>query len=149
MKGILKINDKNEWVVSSDKENVFLLNTAELLIHYKHTLWLKLFGREGLEVEFYISYESGQPVIIFGKEESVSMYCPVCSGCGEEGCCSPMMCQQDPNGSYCLTYLKDLKFAYNVYEKLLQKLESSQEKYQELLDFIDETTDKVYDKIYK
>lgn len=41
-----------------------------------------------------------------------SPYCPVCSGCGEDGCCSAMNCKQDPNGHYCETYLKDLKFGY-------------------------------------
>ena len=46
------------------------------------------------------------------ETSSYDPYCPVCSACGEEGCCSPMSCQQHPQGSYCKSYLNDLKFAY-------------------------------------
>jgi len=37
-----------------------------------------------------------------------SPYCSACGGCGEEGCCSPLMCKQSDNGDYCSTYLDDL-----------------------------------------
>ena len=43
-------------------------------------------------------------------------YCPICSGCGEEGCCTPLNCSQDINGSYCLLNLKHLKFGYKMYD---------------------------------
>jgi hypothetical protein len=49
------------------------------------------------------------------KEEQLqSPYCQICSGCGEEGCCSPLVCQQHPNGDYCGRYLDDLKFGYHM-----------------------------------
>jgi hypothetical protein len=61
-------------------------------------------------------------------ETDYSPYCPMCGGCGEEGCCSPLMCSQDPCGDYCKSYLQDLKFGYamhrwfanNLYDKLSQ-----------------------------
>lgn len=77
-------------------------------------------------------------------EENYSPYCPVCSGCGEEGCCSPLMCKQSPEGKYCESYLKDLKFGYKMYEHLMG-LVGDDEKYKEQ---IDELWDKTYDRIY-
>ena len=77
-------------------------------------------------------------------EENYSPYCPVCSGCGEEGCCSPLMCKQSPEGKYCESYLKDLKFGYKTYEHLME-LVGDDEKYKEQ---IDELWDKTYDRIY-
>lgn len=49
-------------------------------------------------------------------------YCDVCSGCGEEGCCSPMMCDMSPDGSYCNTYLRDLKYTYDTYHKVMDSI---------------------------
>lgn len=46
--------------------------------------------------------------------DNESPYCPVCDACGEEGCCSATACEQHPDGSYCATYLKDLKFGYRM-----------------------------------
>lgn len=43
-------------------------------------------------------------------------YCKICSGCGEDGCCSAMMCEQSKDGAYCESYLLDLKFAYLMYK---------------------------------
>ncbi len=34
------------------------------------------------------------------KTENYSPYCPICDSCGVEGCCSPMSCQQHPDGDY-------------------------------------------------
>lgn len=73
-----------------------------------------------------------------------SHYCHVCSGCGEEGCCSPLMCKQSPEGNYCESYLKDLKFGYKMYEHLME-LVGDDEKYKKQ---IDELWDKTYDRIY-
>lgn len=49
-------------------------------------------------------------------EEQYSPYCPVCSACGEEGCCSATACVQHPDGHYCDSYLRDLKFGYVLSE---------------------------------
>jgi hypothetical protein len=79
--------------------------------------------------------------------EEYSPYCPICNACGVEGCCSPMACQQYPNGSYCQTYLQDLKHAYlmntwwyeNVYDTLSPELKEQ----------CDAEFDKAYDHCYK
>ncbi len=47
-------------------------------------------------------------------ENKYDPYCPVCSGCGEDGCCPALMCEQSPDGHYCESYLKDLQFAYKT-----------------------------------
>ena len=62
--------------------------------------------------------------------EDYSPYCPICDGCGEDGCCSAVRCQQHPDGDYCQKYLQDLKHAYlmndwwykNVYDTLSPEL---------------------------
>jgi hypothetical protein len=41
-------------------------------------------------------------------------YCPICQACGEEGCCSPLMCHQDKDGRFCSSYLRDLQFSYKM-----------------------------------
>ena len=56
------------------------------------------------------------------EQEEYSPYCPVCTACGEEGCCSPMGCSQDPNGDYCKGYLKDLKHGYAMNEWVQKNL---------------------------
>jgi|688.fasta_scaffold48613_15 hypothetical protein len=71
-------------------------------------------------------------------------YCPICSGCGEEGCCTPLNCSQDINGSYCLLNLKHLKFGYKMYDEI-SKLIGDDPKYKEQIEII---FNKVYDKIY-
>jgi len=83
---------------------------------------------------------------IKGFNLSESPYCKVCSACGEEGCCSPMVCKQSPDGDYCQTYLKDLKFKYkvmvwfedNIYHKMPKELQAE----------YDLTWDKMWDEIY-
>ena len=65
------------------------------------------------------------------EEEIYSPYCPICSGCGEEGCCSPLICKQSSDGSYCESYLNDLKFGYLMYDSifdLIPKDDNTQEK---------------------
>ncbi len=78
-----------------------------------------------------------------------SPYCPICEGCGEEGCCSPLLCKQDPNGSYCQSYLNDLKFGYKMYNKIMELLEKDDEKNQEIIESIKNIFDITYDEIYK
>jgi hypothetical protein len=77
--------------------------------------------------------------------DDYSPYCPVCSACGEDGCCSAMSCKQDPAGHYCKTYLRDLKFGYMMYKELMKLLDGD-EKYEKQ---IDELRDKTYDNIYR
>jgi hypothetical protein len=74
-----------------------------------------------------------------------SPYCPECGSCGEDGCCSAISCKQSPNGDYCETYLKDLRFGYMMY-KDLYKLICEDPKYKDELDKI---WDENYDIIHK
>jgi len=79
--------------------------------------------------------------------DSESPYCPVCDACGEDGCCSAINCEQDPNGHYCGTYLKDLKFSYrmdkwvadNLYHKMPKELQAE----------YDLAWDKIWDETYE
>lgn len=70
------------------------------------------------------------------EEKYESPYCPVCTGCGEEGCCSPIHCEQSSDGSYCKTYLRDLKFGYQMYKDIFNLIPK------------DEETQKKFDKIW-
>jgi len=79
--------------------------------------------------------------------DNFSPYCPICEGCGEDGCCSPFSCKQHPEGSYCKTYLKDLKFGYLLSKELFNLISDSNNP--ELIKSMDEIYDNVYDKIYK
>ncbi len=53
-----------------------------------------------------------------GLEDDDTVYCPICEGCGEDGCCSATCCQQSPLGHYCKTYLRDLKFGYQMHKDM-------------------------------
>ena len=76
---------------------------------------------------------------------SYSPYCQVCSGCGEEGCCSPLMCKMSPNGDYCESYLRDLKFTYMMYSDIMGMI-GEDEKYK---NDIDKVWDKNFQRFYK
>jgi hypothetical protein len=78
---------------------------------------------------------------IIEGNDNYSPYCPVCTGCGEDGCCSALHCEQSENGMYCKTYLRDLKFGY-LLSKDLYELISKDERYKENLD-------EIFDKNYK
>jgi hypothetical protein len=79
-------------------------------------------------------------------QESYNPYCPVCEGCGEEGCCSPIHCQQTPEGSYCKGYLRDLKFGYAMNSFFQEKIWGRMS--EELKEEYDREWDKVYDQFY-
>jgi hypothetical protein len=67
--------------------------------------------------------------------EDQSPYCPHCEACGEEGCCSALVCKQHPDGDYCKSYLTDLRFTYFLHREFMKqtKLTPEQEKiYDEL-----------------
>ena len=78
------------------------------------------------------------------EEENYSPYCPICTGCGEDGCCSALCCQQHPDGKYCETYLKELQFGYIMYRKLYDLIDKN-DAYKEELDRLwHETWDAVH-----
>ena len=49
--------------------------------------------------------------------EDDSPYCPECTACGHEGCCSPVVCTQRGDCAYGEGYLIDLKYAYQCWKK--------------------------------
>ena len=77
-------------------------------------------------------------------EEYLDPYCPICTGCGEEGCCSPLKCKQSPDGYYCESYLRDLKFGYKMYEDIYDLIPKDEETNKK----IDEIFNKNFEKYY-
>lgn len=78
-------------------------------------------------------------------KENYNPYCPICSGCGEELCCSPLHCEQSSDGSYCEWYLKDLKFGYKMYQDLYDLIPKDEETQKKL----NEIWDKNYEQFYE
>lgn len=65
--------------------------------------------------------------------DNYNPYCEKCGACGEEGCCSALVCTQD-GGDYCEYYLRQLRFGYIMnrffYNNLFDSLtKEQQEKY--------------------
>ena len=56
-------------------------------------------------------------------EEDWSPYCPICDGCGEDGCCPATHCRQHPDGHYCNVYLAELKFGYRMYHQIMELID--------------------------
>jgi hypothetical protein len=79
------------------------------------------------------------------NKENYSPYCEVCTGCGEDGCCSPINCHFSKDGKYCETYLKDLKFGYLMYSDIYSLLKDDVKSKKK----IDEIFHKNWDLIYK
>lgn len=75
-------------------------------------------------------------------EQEYSPYCPICTGCGEEGCCSPLGCTMDKDGTYCESNLKDLKYGYRMYKELMKLF------YDDNKEQIDKIISKVWDEVY-
>jgi hypothetical protein len=79
-------------------------------------------------------------------EEEYTPYCPICTGCGEEGCCSPLHCKQSPDGSYCESYLKDLKFGYVMYEDVYDLIPKDEETEKKLHEIWEKNYELIYNK---
>jgi len=81
------------------------------------------------------------------EEEYESPYCPICTGCGEEGCCSPVHCTQDvKNGClYPETNLAHLKYGYLMHKEMWDLIPKDPETQAKL----DEIFNRNYDLIYK
>ena len=87
-------------------------------------------------VEFIEYEEENNPVI-------ESPYCPICEGCGESGCCSPLICEMSVNGKYCQTYLRDLKMGYELHGKLMDTILDDGEHKK-----VNEIEEKLYDELF-
>jgi len=69
------------------------------------------------------------------------VYCEACGGCGEDGCCSALICAKEKmcgNDAdlYCEKYFKEIEFAYRLAEEL----------YEEHAD--EQLFDKIYQEVY-
>jgi hypothetical protein len=60
------------------------------------------------------------------EEEDYNPYCKICTACGEDGCCSALMCSFEDDCEYKQTYLAELregyKFTREFYNKIYDKL---------------------------
>jgi hypothetical protein len=79
-------------------------------------------------------------------ENKYEPYCPVCSGCGEEGCCSPLICDQSPDGHYCGSYLKYLKFTYKINQYFEENICDKMS--EELIEQYNTEWNKLWDEFY-
>lgn len=80
--------------------------------------------------------------------DSYSPYCPVCSGCGISGCCSPLACTPDNVlCQYPKTNTADLKLGYRTFERFWDLLEENQwfGKKEDFMKIYDEELDRRYD----
>ena len=78
-------------------------------------------------------------------EEDYSPYCPICTSCGTEGCCSPIWCTQEEDCQYPKGSLADLKFGYLMYKDMWALIPDDAETQAKL----DKIYDDNYDLIYK
>lgn len=76
------------------------------------------------------------------SQENYSPYCSICDACGEDGCCSALSCQQHPDGDYCASYLKELRFGYALNKQFHREL------YDKLSTELQEEWDKIWDETY-
>jgi len=106
------------------------------------------------ELEEQIRKEYLQPEIdhVEDKEyEDGSAYCKECGSCGEDGCCSALMCAyknmvERGCGDYCKSYYWDLVIAHESLKKLTKK-QLDEINYNEILDKIYAEKERHYRKI--
>lgn len=103
-------------------------------------------NQQDLDPEFNKIIEDNFWELTDNKDTS-SPYCPICEACGEEGCCSATACKQHPDGSYCGSYLKDLKFGY-IMNKFFEN-EIAEHLSEDLKTKFNAEWDRVYDEIYE
>lgn len=72
------------------------------------------------------------------------IYCKVCGGCGEDGCCPAEICEHKEGGLYCEKYLMDLKFHSLMFKDTYDILNENHKC--ELNRIYDENWDKIYNK---
>ena len=90
--------------------------------------------RDRVEAENDVTPEEG----IDEDDDSYSPYCKICTSCGETGCCSPIACEQHPDGKYCDGNLNELKFGYLMFRDM----------YELISDLNNEELDAKLDKLY-
>ena len=79
------------------------------------------------------------------SQDYYSPYCPVCSGCGHDGCCSPLNCDPyNPKCHYGQNYTADLKLGYSSFVRFWDLLEENNwfGKEEEFMKIYDEELDK-------
>ena len=79
--------------------------------------------------------------------DTYSPYCQECEACGEEGCCSALLCKHFESGDYCSGYLRDLRFGYHMHRWVENNLLFDLEEHQ--LAKYTEEYDRAFGNFYK
>lgn len=75
------------------------------------------------------------------EEEDYSPYCKICSACGENGCCSALMCRFEDGCEYKKTYLGELREGYKFTKEFYNKI------YDKLSEELKKEVDQIFDEI--
>lgn len=96
--------------------------------------------------------------IIDWKIQRYNPYCELCTSCGEEGCCSPMMCmykcmvtERPKKCKYGSGYYDDIKFSYLLnreYEEEIYKLKEKEITTEQFLENVEKKWHEIYDIAY-
>lgn len=81
--------------------------------------------------------------------DKYSPYCSECSACGEEGCCSPLMCNQSEEGHHCAYYLRTLKYTYELHEAFIKHLYENEDANKDIIEQLNKIDDVIYAKYYE
>jgi hypothetical protein len=97
--------------------------------------------------------------ILNWKIQKYNHYCELCSSCGEEGCCSPMMCmhkcmivERPKKCKYGSSYYNDIKFSYLLnreYEEEIYKLKEKKITTEQFLENVEKKWHEIYDIVYE
>lgn len=82
-------------------------------------------------------------------------YCKLCGGCGEDGCCSHVMCFnqliKNPKCKYGETYVLDARYAKKIAEMtsdLLAELKSHKKTEDQVITEYEKRTNEIYNEVY-
>ena len=89
--------------------------------HWTYVEWLKWHSNKlaesikNIDPRVSDDFQIGPDGAYEATETTYGPYCRECEACGEEGCCSALMCKQSEKGDYCSGYLRDLRFGYHMH----------------------------------
>jgi hypothetical protein len=121
--------------------------------HWTYQEWLKWHSNKlaesikNIEPRVSDDFQIGPDGAYEATEDTYGPYCRECEACGEEGCCSALLCKQSESGDYCSGYLRDLRFGYHMYRWVKNNLLFDLEEHQ-LVKYWEEY-DKTFSKFHK
>ncbi len=121
--------------------------------HWTYQEWLKWHSNKlaesikNIEPRVSDDFQIGLDGAYEATEDNDSTYCQECEACGEEGCCSALLCKQSESGDYCPGHLRDLRFGYHMYRWVENNLLFDLGEHQ-LVKYWEEY-DKTFGKFYK